>query len=250
MLTRVCLHSAVAAATTLVFCGVGSESSVARMSSRVGVRARAPEALPQPDPAAVYAVPITGAPTIGPPDAPVTIVQAYEFACPHSHTMHSELEQLVAARPGQVRVVFKSFLLHPEARRAAEIGCAAGRQGAFPAVARLVYERAFRVEHDLSEANIDRHVAELGLDHERLERDVRACAAQIDRDRVELSAVGTQATPTIYVNGRALRGAVRGDTLRALVDEELEKARAAIAAGTPAQEFYQRHVLDAGRRAL
>jgi hypothetical protein len=39
-----------------------------------------PPPRPEPDPRAVYAVPIEGAPTDGPASAQVTIVEAFEFA--------------------------------------------------------------------------------------------------------------------------------------------------------------------------
>ena len=35
---------------------------------------------PEPDPAAVYSMPVDGDPSVGPPDAKVTIVEAFEFA--------------------------------------------------------------------------------------------------------------------------------------------------------------------------
>jgi hypothetical protein len=58
---------------------------------------------------------------------------------------------------------------------------------------------------------------------------IRAGSALADR-------VDVRATPTVYVNGRKLTGARPYAELRALVDDERDKARKAIARGAPAPE--------------
>src|SRR5262245_57864706 len=45
----------------------------------------------RPTPTEVYAVPVDGAPSAGPKDAKVTIVEAFEFACPHCATVRTTM---------------------------------------------------------------------------------------------------------------------------------------------------------------
>src|SRR4051794_13624060 len=50
-----------------------------------------------PDPAKVYAVGVDGAPAVGPATAPVTVVMAYEYACPWCNKERQEFPALRAA---------------------------------------------------------------------------------------------------------------------------------------------------------
>src|SRR5262245_22847138 len=53
------------------------------MVSKIGPSAGAPRPRPnQPDPSKAYAVGVDGEPAVGKPDALLTVVLAYEYACP------------------------------------------------------------------------------------------------------------------------------------------------------------------------
>ena len=65
-----------------------------------------------------------------------------------------------------------------------------------------------------------------------------------------LQKLGVNGTPGFFVNGRFLGGAQPPERFKALIDEELSKAEARIAAGTPAAGYYQKYVLDVGRTEL
>ena len=58
-----------------------------------------------PNPSEVYSVDITGDPVRGAANAKVTIVEAFEFACPFCQKVSGTIDQLVKDYPGQVRVV-------------------------------------------------------------------------------------------------------------------------------------------------
>jgi len=55
------------------------QGGVGRAGAARPERAR-PQRPPGPDPAKVYSVPIDGAPVVGPANAKVTVVEAFEFA--------------------------------------------------------------------------------------------------------------------------------------------------------------------------
>lgn len=68
---------------------------------------------------------------LGPPDAPVTLLEYGDFECPYCGMAHPVLQALVADNPDTVRLVYRHFPItniHPHALPAAE---AAGAQGKF-----------------------------------------------------------------------------------------------------------------------
>jgi predicted DsbA family dithiol-disulfide isomerase len=52
------------------------------------------------------------------------------------------------------------------------------------------------------------------------------------------SGFGASGTPTFFVNGRRLSGAHPYDKFKELVDEEIPKAKAKLASGTPRASLY------------
>ena len=91
-----------------------------------------PKDLQPPDAAQRYDVPIDGAPSIGPADAPVVIVEFIDFRCPFCRRAWSEeLSKIMEAHGDDVRLVLKQLPLeiHPEARGVAIAALAADRQG-------------------------------------------------------------------------------------------------------------------------
>jgi predicted DsbA family dithiol-disulfide isomerase len=75
---------------------------------------------------------------------------------------------------------------------------------------------------------------------QRFAEDLRgaSCKKEIEADRAALLAVGVSGTPSFYVNGRFLSGAQPVAVFSALIDEELAKAKAAIAGGVAAADYY------------
>jgi hypothetical protein len=86
------------------------------LEARVGSgapRAQRPRR-PEPDPKDVYAVSIDGLPSKGPADAPVTIVEGYEYACPACKNARTAIAQLKEKYGDKLRIVYKQYLVHPE----------------------------------------------------------------------------------------------------------------------------------------
>ncbi|MEZ4368192.1 MAG: hypothetical protein R2939_18225 [Kofleriaceae bacterium] len=82
-----------------------------------------------PDPQLTYAVPVVGAPSEGPDDALVTIVEFSEYACPYCEKVRPTLATLRSTY-GNLRVVHLGLVVHPA--NATVLGlraCAAHRQG-------------------------------------------------------------------------------------------------------------------------
>ncbi len=171
------------------------------------------------------------APATGPDDATVLVVEWTDFQCPYCRrAWNEELRELVEARKGQVRFAVRHLPLeiHTAARGAAQASMAAARQGKF-----WEYQDAL-LQH---ERELDREafiaIAErLGLDVERFKTDIDdpAIAREIDEDIKVAVAVGVDATPAFFVNGRYVSGFEPG-RLAAMIDEELAAAKKRIDEG-------------------
>src|SRR5690606_25148160 len=81
----------------------------------------------------------------------------------------------------------------------------------------------------------------LGVDGARFARalDTHVHQARIGQDQELARSLGASGTPTFFINGRNLRGAQPFEAFRALIDEELARARAEVARGTPRSQVYE-----------
>jgi protein-disulfide isomerase len=218
-----------------------------------GAPSRRPARPPGPAPEAVYSVPIDGAPFVGAKDARVTVVEAFEFACPFCLRVKPTLEQLLRDYQGKIKIVYKHLIVHPgSATTPAHAACAAAEQGKFAAMYAGIWTRGFSAGRNLSKDNMLAIAEGIGLDMDRFTRDMDgdACKQRVARDQQELRKVGARATPAFFINGRYLSGARPIDQFKKLIDEELAKANQRIASGTAVADYYRQWVVDRGKKTL
>jgi protein-disulfide isomerase len=218
-----------------------------RLTQLTGGNQRQRARLPEPDPKAVYAVPVAGAPAIGAADAPVTIVEGYEYACPACRGARNTVAQLKEKYGDKVRVVYKQFLVHPDVATTASLAaCAANQQGKFEAMDRILWEKGYDGGRDFSPPKLETFAADAGLDLAKYKADLDGvCRETVMREHGELAALGQGATPTFYINGRYVLGA-SPNALGAVIDEELALAEKRIGEGTSRSDYYRTWVLDKG----
>jgi protein-disulfide isomerase len=174
--------------------------------------------------AMVYPLPDNDSASKGPADAPVTITLFDDFQCPYCARLVPIIEQVVAAYPKQVRVVFKNFPLkmHKFARQAAAAGVAARRQGKFWPL----HDQLFANYNQLSEARIRELAEAVGLDMARFDQDIADPAVQqeIATDLKLGLAAEVRGTPAVYINGRPLQKRDL-NSFRAAINAELQRAK-------------------------
>lgn len=153
----------------------------------------------------------------GPVDAPVTVLEYGDFECPFCGQAEPVLRELLREY-GDVAYVWRHLPLndvHPNAQRAAEAAEAAAEQDAFWEMHDLLLDH----QDALGFRDLLGYAAELGLDVERFEEDLRTRtgAGRIaqDVDSADLSAVS--GTPTFFVNALRHYGAYDIATLSAAV---------------------------------
>jgi protein-disulfide isomerase len=160
-------------------------------------------------------------PMRGNPRAPVTVVLFSDFQCPFCSRVNPTLQQVERAYGDKVRVVWKHqpLAMHAQAVPAAEAAEAAREQGKFW----QMHDRLFAAQRELSPDAYRRIAKELGLDLRRFEESVRSGKARvrIEEDQKLASRIGAQATPTMFVNGEKVEGAVPFATLKAVIDRKL-----------------------------
>ncbi len=164
------------------------------------------------------------APTKGPSDAPVTLVEFSDFECGYCGRMVGTLKQLESNYGDRVQVIFKQFPLdmHPNARKASEAALCANEHGKFWEMHDLLFQEQSTLgvpalKEKASRLGIDRTAFDTCLDSDRY-------AEQVEKDMQDGAAVGVTGTPALFINGAPLTGgAVPYEVLAKAIDEELER---------------------------
>jgi protein-disulfide isomerase len=181
------------------------------------------QAVDDPPAAARVTVHTDGAPSLGPADARVTIVEFADYQCPFCEKALSSIHSLAQLYPRDVRVVLKNFPMpgHRHARLAAEAALAAGEQGKYWEMHDLLLAN----QGELGRAALESYAKQLGLDLDRFRAalDEGRFSAQVARDLDEAAALGLKGVPAFVINGRVILGARPLDQLKAIVEEELAR---------------------------
>ena len=212
----------------------------------------------EPAPDAIFAVDIAqnvkAGQVEGPANAPVTIVEAFDFACPYCRQVSDTLEALVKDYPGKVRVVFKNMVVHPQVATTAHLAsCAAAKQGKYPQFKNALWTKGFdayasaRDPSKLGEDNIIAIAKDVGLDTDKLKTDMKSdeCKNFLENDRKELDKFHVNSTPTLFVNGTHVGGALPEQQFKTMIDEKLKVVEQS---GVPAAEYYDKEIMGKGEK--
>ena len=186
--------------------------------------AAAEPAAPAPAPSAPVDVPLRpDDPVRGAARAPVTIVEFSDFQCPFCGRVNPTIERIEQAYGKQVRIVWKNqpLPMHPQAMPAALAAEAAREQGKFWEM----HDRLFQNQQTLSPAAYEAYARELGLDVARWKADMASPRA---KERVEADSqlgnrLGANGTPTFFVNGEKVVGALPFESFKAVIDRQLAR---------------------------
>lgn len=219
----------------------------------------------QPDPAVTYAVAVDGHPGDGPADAKVTMVVVHDYTDPYSERNRATLVELRKKYQRDLRIVFRNMVVHPRnAMAAALASCAAHKQKKFDQMEEKLWDGFRARQWDMTDvelgngpqkcwdtvdgcAHVTAWAKDIGLDMRRFRSDMKSCEQVIADDMRELGGdLAVQATPTFFINGRHLAGALPTEAYVKLIDEELARADEQIKKGVPKNRYYRTWVVDAG----
>jgi protein-disulfide isomerase len=169
------------------------------------------------------AIPIDGAPFLGPKDARVTLVEFSDFQCPYCAQAVGKLNAVLKAYPNQVKLVFKQYPLdsHSQAALAAAAALAAHRQGKFWPL----HDAMFAGRAHLSRQTILAMAGAVGLDTRRFEQDWDSAAVKqaLAREQTEGDKAGVDSTPTVFIDGQKYNGALDLAVISPIIETELKR---------------------------
>lgn len=164
--------------------------------------------------------------SLGPEDAPVTLVEFFDPECESCRAVHPMVKQLLQRYPEQLRLVMRYMPLHNNSVYAATALEAAGEQGQYWQMLESLYyyQPIWGSHHAPRPELIPTYAAELGLDMTAFEIAMKrgGYRTQIEQDRQDGKALGVQGTPTFFVNGRMLPS-LNQRALVAMIEEELRR---------------------------
>ena len=188
---------------------------------------------------AMSKIDIAGRPVRGNKDAKVLVVNYDDFECPFCSRMYQVLFPEILKEYGdRVRFVFKDFPIpeiHPWAMHAAvDANClAAQNQDAYWDFSDYVHANQREVSsagaRDAQYAALDRIAADQGQKHSVDKTALQACMKAQKEDQIkeeikEGENLNVSATPTLFVNGEEVDGALPLDEVRATLDRALQQA--------------------------
>jgi protein-disulfide isomerase len=181
---------------------------------------------------------------LGSATATVTIEEFADFQCGSCAAAHPVMKEIQQIYQNRIRFIFRNYPLqipaHDKAYDAAVAAEAAGMQGStkFWAMQDLLFtnQSAWSQNPNYRELWAE-YAGRIGLDIERWKTDMAGLAAKsrVDQDLARGRGLKVDSTPTIYVNGRSIPFPdVNVQTMRQIVDAELQSAQPANSGAAPA----------------
>lgn len=208
-------------------------------------------------------LPVGTSPFTGPDNAPVTVVVFSDLQCPFCEQEHQALKKISAQYGDKLRVVWKNRPLddwkntpvnqqmHPNAGPAAVALVAAGLQGnnLFWATEEALFANfktyASRGAPLMQAKDFEPIVAQVkGIDIERWRQDLSRpeVDARLEEDAALAEYVEANSTPTLFINGRKIEGALPPEVLAQLIDKELNISSDLVTQGANPNAVYKTRV--------
>jgi protein-disulfide isomerase len=170
-----------------------------------------------------YNVPVGDNPSIGPENAPITLIEFSDYECPFCKVWFTDTyPQLMSAYPGKIRFVYRDFPisgLHANASPAAEAADCAGEQGQYWPF----HDKLFNSQLGLGPTAYLTYATNLGLDTTRFQNclDTHKYQAAVEANYAFANNLGVQSTPTFFINGLVVVGAQPFSIFKQIIDQEL-----------------------------
>jgi protein-disulfide isomerase len=156
-------------------------------------------------------------PVAGDPEGDVTLVEFFDYHCGYCRAMAGGLQDLITT-DRRLRFVMKDLpVLGPDSVVAAKAALAVRLQGKY-----TPFHFALMRSKDLSKPSIEAVAREVGIDVERMNRDMQseAIARTIDANLALARDLGIGGTPSFVIGDRLIPGAIDLAQLAQLIDEQ------------------------------
>lgn len=180
-------------------------------------------------PAAAGTIPLvadvatTDDPSFGKPRAKLTIVEFADFECPYSKESSSVVRELSLKYKDQINFIYRDFPLdtiHKYARASAIAAECAAQQGKFW----QYHDKLFAASPTLDEETLQTAALQVGLDQEIFSscltrRDIQD---EVQADYEDGLRAGIRGTPTFFVNGVRVEGAIPKNIFEEIIQKSLK----------------------------
>jgi len=179
------------------------------------------EAQNQPLSPEVQAKLASGAPSFGPENAKVTIVEFSDFQCPFCTRAADVVTQIKQKYGDKVRFVFRQYPLpmHGDAHLAAQAALAAHQQGKFWEY----HDLLFANQRALTRSSLEDYAKQANLNVDQLKKalDDQSLKAAVDADLKLGEEVNVSGTPTVFINGKRVPNPTEFAPVAKLIDAAL-----------------------------
>lgn len=145
-----------------------------------------------------------GAYSLGNKDAKTYLVEFSDFQCPACKVYEPAIDEIVNKNKDKMLFVYRYFPLdqHPFSRQSAQAAEAAGQQGKFWEMYKMLFEN----QEKFSDSLFTELAQKLNLDMEKFKKamDDSTIKSKIAADRTYGESIGVDATPTFFLNGLKL----------------------------------------------
>ena len=163
------------------------------------------------------------APAFGKENAKVTIVEFSDFQCPFCSRGADTVTQLKKKYGNKIRVAFKHFPLpmHKEAVPASEASMCVNEQNTDKFW--KYHDLLFKNQDKLDNASLEKYAKDVGADTKKFKEcfDSGKYKEFVQKDMQQGEKLGVRSTPTFFVNGQLISGAVPIENFSEIIDEEL-----------------------------
>lgn len=148
------------------------------------------------------------APTAGPAEAKVHIVEFLDPACDTCRSFYPFVKRMLAANPGKIRVSVRYAPFHNQSDYVVKVLEATRKQGKYweALEALLATQSRWAPNHSPDPDLVWPQLESLGLDLERVRQDMTApdIARNVAQDIADAKALGVTQTPEFFVNGKPM----------------------------------------------
>ena len=166
-------------------------------------------------------------PAFGKTGAPVTIVEFSDFECPFCSRAAETVTELKKKYGNKVKLTFRHFPLpmHPNARPASEASMCINEQSTDKFW--KFHDLAFKNQTKLDKANLEKYAKDAGADVKKFNECLtsKKFADVVQKDLDYGSKIGVKSTPTFFINGQLVSGALPIESFSEIIEEELAEKK-------------------------
>lgn len=158
----------------------------------------------------------------GKPDAPIVIVEFSDFECPFCKQEFPILRELSLKYPDLLKFIYRDFLGHENSQKAAEAAQCANEQDKFL----MYHDKLFLNQGNLDVASLKIYARQIGIsDINQFDQclDSGKFELEVKQDYKEGVELGVEGTPTFFVNGIKVAGAIPKERWEQIIEYLIKK---------------------------